>query len=174
MMEEKQLERYPFFRKIGAFSINRTSPRSIRDSLRYAETRLRHGGSIWLFPQGEIRHLEERPLAFQGGIGSLLERVPEAAAVPVTLYYSLAGHQKADASLLFGTPVMEDWRRLGRRAAAEELRRLLQSQLDGHRELALRAVAAEDGGAPCGFRPLMKPGVSTSDAFDSFKKRVGL
>ena len=41
MMEHFNMVRFRFFRRIGAFSIDRTDPRSVRASLDYAVGRLR-------------------------------------------------------------------------------------------------------------------------------------
>lgn len=65
MMDEEQMKRYRFFRKIGAFSIDKKSSRAIVASLRYSESLLNQGYGVWLFPQGDIEHLERRPLRFQ-------------------------------------------------------------------------------------------------------------
>ncbi|WP_461671298.1 lysophospholipid acyltransferase family protein, partial [Mycobacterium tuberculosis] len=69
MMDEKQLKKFRFFRRLGAFSVDKSSQRGILQSLRYAEEKLKAGHNVWLFPQGDIRHLEARPLQFQSGTG---------------------------------------------------------------------------------------------------------
>ncbi|KMU98291.1 hypothetical protein ACS72_16070, partial [Acinetobacter sp. VT 511] len=69
MMEEQQLQQYAFFRKLGAYSINKESASGIRTSLQYTSELLDSGKRVWIFPQGEILHQEARPIQFRPGIG---------------------------------------------------------------------------------------------------------
>lgn len=168
MMDEKQLSRYRFFHKLGAFSIDKESLRGILQSLRYAADLLEAGNSVWIYPQGDIYHLEERPLYFQNGIGYLLERCPQAVVQPVSAYYTLGMNQKAEATLWFGEPVHHNWAAFGRKGIASNLQELLERQLDAHRALA---IAAPDGQLQ-GFRPLLIGSLSTNEVFDAFKRRA--
>jgi 1-acyl-sn-glycerol-3-phosphate acyltransferase len=51
MMGEDGLRRFPFFRKLGAFSIDSSSRRDIKASLLYAKEQLAGGKSVFFFPQ---------------------------------------------------------------------------------------------------------------------------
>ncbi|WP_099520938.1 lysophospholipid acyltransferase family protein [Paenibacillus sp. BIHB 4019] len=168
MMDERQMKRYAFFRRIGAFSVNKENLREMAASLRYAAGLLRSGGAVWLFPQGDIFHLESRPLQFQTGIGYLLERCPDAAVLPVSLYYTMGLHQKASATFSIGSRIEDDWRALGRKEAAMLLERKLEEQLDEHR---LAVIAGADGERD-GFRPLLATGRSVNETFDQMKGRA--
>ncbi|MBB3112894.1 1-acyl-sn-glycerol-3-phosphate acyltransferase [Paenibacillus phyllosphaerae] len=168
MMDEAQLKDFAFFRRLGAFSVNRYSPKDIARTLSYAQRLLRAGGRVWVFPQGEIQHAELRPLRFQRGVCHLLERLPDTVVIPVTAYYSNCLHQRADASIWFGEPVTVDWRKYGRDEAIAFLQAGLQSQLDRHRELA---IAAPDGKLN-GFVPVLRQGSSISEWYRSWKRRV--
>ncbi len=137
MMEERQLARYRFFRRIGAFSIDQSSTAGIRASFRYAAGLLKEGHSVWLYPQGEIAHLERRPLGFRSGAGLLLQLVPEATAVPVTLYARFGFHQKPEAALRFGNPIQRDWHAAGRAEIARELEEAVTTQLDQMRQQSI-------------------------------------
>ncbi len=169
MMDEKQLKQFRFFRRLGAFSVDKTSRRGMVESLRYAEDMLKQGHHVWLFPQGDIRHLEARPLQFSSGAGYLLERCGDVAVQPVTVYYSFSSQQKAVASLSFGAPIHADWPGMGRKPASELLRQTLEKQLDAHRE----ASVAADGGIMDGYRSMLRGSPSTSERFDAFKRRLG-
>ncbi|GFZ79387.1 glycerol acyltransferase [Paenibacillus marchantiophytorum] len=168
MMDEKQMSRYRFFRKIGAFSIDKSSYRGVIESLHYSEQLLKQGHSVWLFPQGDIQHLEHRPLQFQNGIGYLLERCPEAIVQPVTAYYSLGLHQKAEVSLLFGMQIEHDWLLESRKLRNAMLRARLEQQLDDHRNLVIRT----NGGAIVGARSLLQTTRSTNEKYDAWKNGV--
>lgn len=170
MMDEKQMNRYPFFRKIGAFSIDKTSLRGIIQSLHYAGKLLDRGACVWLFPQGEIYHSEVRPLHFQSGCGYLLAECEAAAVVPVTMISAMLQHQKPDASLWAGEPIFQNWKQLGRKKTVEELRISLENQLNVHRQL----VISEQNTISEQFIPILEEGRSTNDIFDDFRKKVGI
>lgn len=71
LMEDKQIEQYPFFNKIGAFSINRDNTRSAITSLRYAvQSMQRKQASLFIYPEGELRPISGT-LDFEGGLGWL-------------------------------------------------------------------------------------------------------
>lgn len=53
MMEEEQLRKYAFFRKLGAYSINPGSPGDARASLRYTAGLLQAGENVWMYPEGK-------------------------------------------------------------------------------------------------------------------------
>ncbi|MFF2089336.1 lysophospholipid acyltransferase family protein [Paenibacillus sp. NPDC058174] len=168
MMDEKQLSRYRFFSRAGAFSIDKESLQGILQSLRYAIELLKSGNSVWVYPQGDIYHLETRPIVFQSGIGYILERCPNAVVQPVTAYYTMGSNQKPDVTLWFGEPVQRDWQAIGRKEIASELQGLLEQQLDNHR---LQAIDAIDRPLES-FRTLINGTRSTSEAFDTFKRRA--
>src|ERR1700722_5942599 len=65
MMEHFNLLRFGFFRRIGAFSVDRTDPVSVRASLEYAAGLFhRPRAGVWIFPQGKIEANDARPLTF--------------------------------------------------------------------------------------------------------------
>jgi 1-acyl-sn-glycerol-3-phosphate acyltransferase len=75
MMLERQLERFRFFQRIGAFGIRPGSPRSVAKALDYSASLLADpANALCLFPQGEMRHPEARPLGFRRGLESILTR----------------------------------------------------------------------------------------------------
>ncbi|MFD2670375.1 lysophospholipid acyltransferase family protein [Marinicrinis sediminis] len=151
MMEEEQLRKYAFFRKLGAFSINKSNPKSMMASLRYSQELLEQGASVWLFPQGDIYHQEARPLTFFSGAAYLAKQVTEAPVVPVTLYYSLTMHQKNEASLWLGDALPADWKQLDRREWTKRMEVHMEKQLDAHRSLVIAHARAD---SRPGFYPL--------------------
>ncbi|MBO9128686.1 lysophospholipid acyltransferase family protein [Bacillus sp. 165] len=105
MMHESGMKRFPFFRYLGAFTINRSNPKDIIHSLHYACERLQQKESIWLFPQGDEKHLEIRPLSFLPGFVYIIENNLDIPIVPVSYYYSFGHHQKPDLYIAFGEPL---------------------------------------------------------------------
>ncbi|WP_459954339.1 lysophospholipid acyltransferase family protein [Paenibacillus pini] len=167
MMEERQLQKYAFFRKVGAYSINRDSSGDIRQSLRYTAELLEAGHRAWIFPQGEIKHLESRPITFKPGIGLLLRQCPKAAVVPVSLYHSLYQHSKPDVTMCFGSPITLPWSEMSTRSITSSLQQLLSDQVDAHRG----EIIASESGIPEGYQGLMKWGRSTNEWLDGFKRK---
>ncbi len=71
MMEHFNMRRFGFFRRIGAFSVDRTDPTSVRASINYAVGLLEGPrAGVWIFPQGRMVGNDVRPLGFQHGLRS--------------------------------------------------------------------------------------------------------
>lgn len=132
MMHEKNLEKYKFFRNLGAFSIDKQNPKDIIRSLQYAEELLRQGKSVVLFPQGDEFHQEIRPLAFHSGIGYMLEKQPKVPVIPITFYYSFRHDQKPEVWIHQGPSLfIEEIPGSSRKEKSAYLQQYLTSQLDG-------------------------------------------
>ena len=71
IIEYQQLKKHRFFTRIGAFSIDRSRPRSVLDTLRYAADLITadsdRQNALWIFPQGKIEPVDQRPLLFLKG-----------------------------------------------------------------------------------------------------------
>ncbi|EWG10948.1 lysophospholipid acyltransferase family protein [Cytobacillus firmus] len=105
MMHEQGLKQFPYFKKLGAFSINSSSPKETLKTMKYAEKLLKNGSSIWIFPQGDEFHLEKRPLHFQQGPLYLQEKLPEIPLIPVAFYYSFSHKRKPEVWISAGSPL---------------------------------------------------------------------
>lgn len=105
LMEDKQMRQYPFFKKIGAFSINRDDPRKAITSLRYAvQSMKREGASLFLYPEGKITPPGSK-MTFEGGISWLHSKVPEVDFVPIGIYMHTIRHDKPELHLHIGEAV---------------------------------------------------------------------
>ncbi|AIQ55212.1 lysophospholipid acyltransferase family protein [Paenibacillus sp. FSL R7-0331] len=166
MMEEAQLRKFQFFRRLGAYSINRSEPADVRASLRYTAGLLGEGGSVWMYPEGELLPLEHRPLELKEGAAVVLRLCPDAAVVPVTLYHGLFFHPKPEATLVAGPPQIHPWKAMDRHSITALLASCLREQLDGHRRLILE----HQGHMPAGFEPLMKTGGSVHERYDAWRR----
>lgn len=168
MMDEAQLQQYRFFSRLGAYSIDKTNGKAMIESLQYTADLLQRNERVWIFPQGDIHHLEKRPIDFQSGVGYILQKAPHTIVVPVTAYYSLSPHQRADATLIIGNPLIESWDDMKRKEIAIMLSNKLEEQLDLHRS----SVIASPGELLPGFEYLFAPAFSTNEVMDVFKRRV--
>ncbi|MCM3747735.1 lysophospholipid acyltransferase family protein [Paenibacillus pasadenensis] len=169
LMDERGLRQYPFFRRLGAFSVNRERPRDVLAALTYAEQRLRSGCPVWIFPQGAITP-PELSVEAQNGIGQLLCRLGAAEVRPVTLHYVLGDHQKPAATVKAGRPLTLDWSGLSRAEAASLVADRLQNQAEEHRRELAEHPLPDKGGS---FRLVLSGGRSTSDRYRSWKERWG-
>ncbi len=110
LMDDKNLERLPFFGPLGAMPLSTAGGPQLRRQLAAAATHLAGPGRVlWLFPQGRQRAWHHRPLGFLAGL-RLLARHPRAASpliVPASLAYpwreapvpSMVLHLHADAAV---------------------------------------------------------------------------
>ena len=109
MMEHFNMVRFGFFRRIGAFSVDRTDPTSVRASLEYAAGLLRAPRSgVWVFPQGKIESNDTRPLLFQPGIRALVRRAGRVRVVPVAFRHDYWQDERPEALVRFGAPTWVD------------------------------------------------------------------
>ncbi|GAA1772072.1 lysophospholipid acyltransferase family protein [Luedemannella helvata] len=106
MVDEPQLVRYPFFRWVGAFSVDRDAPRSAAASVAYAASELAAGPArlLWIFPQGRLTPQEHRPLRVARGAAMIARRAGGATLWPVALRYEFGNRQRPDALVRLGVP----------------------------------------------------------------------
>ena len=169
MMDEQQMSRYRFFRRIGAFSVDKTSRRGILESLQYAVNLLKSGKAVWLFPQGDICHLDQRPLDFQSGAAYILQHCAEIPVIPVTMVYTMGLHQKPEASMVFGHPLEANWHELNKSSITHFLQTETQKQLDWHKSLTVKHL---DAASLPQFKALLKPRRSTNETMDIWNRKV--
>jgi 1-acyl-sn-glycerol-3-phosphate acyltransferase len=82
MMLESSLEKFWFFQKIGAFSINPSNSKSIIESFRYSRELLGNENNFLVtYPQGEIEPFEKRPLNLRGGVRAIIKPVQESVDI---------------------------------------------------------------------------------------------
>ena len=87
MMVEDLLS-FPLLRYVGAFSIDKKSPKSILRSMQYSVDFLKkERTSLWMFPQGVIKPPNHRPLELQKGIAYLAQKVDKVNLIPIAMQY---------------------------------------------------------------------------------------
>jgi chlorobactene lauroyltransferase len=141
MMEDIQLQRYQFFRYMGAFSVNRQDPREAVTSLRYATDILRSGSNrmLLMFPQGEILHNDHRPLGFFSGVGHIARQAAPCAAYPIALRYEFIGEQKPEAFISIGAPLNISPDSQSAKELANDMQQQLTTEIDRlHADLVAR------------------------------------
>ena len=100
MMLEKQLSKYKFFRKIGAYSIEPENRRSIIESLEYTVELLNQEMPlVSIFPQGQLLPWHTRPLDYKRGVEWILRKYRKSVTVlPLAIRTEFLG-----VFFLFGT-----------------------------------------------------------------------
>jgi 1-acyl-sn-glycerol-3-phosphate acyltransferase len=107
MSDLEQVKKHPFFRRVGAFSVDRTRPRDGLRAIYYAADLLNQSPcAVVIFPQGKIEPADKRPMKFEHGIARLIEKSPAANVVIVALRYEFWLDQRAE--LLIDLSVAQD------------------------------------------------------------------
>jgi 1-acyl-sn-glycerol-3-phosphate acyltransferase len=144
MMLEHRLREFWFFRKLGAYSINQQSPKSIAETLTFTASLLdtkNHSRSlVVMFPQGELRPWGARPLAYNRGIEWLLKKCPAPVLMlPLAMRCELLSEEKPSVFLMCGSPHTATTDSFeGAAALEQEMMHLLN-------ELERRIIAGEKG-----------------------------
>jgi len=136
MMEEKNLQKYRFFRRVGAFGVNLESVRSRSQSFRHALHFLRGEDQrrcFLIYPQGRlVSPLEKHWPSFQPGLESLLRLCPAVTAIPLIHEIVPVKHPLPDVWIELGKPL------LGRhRPSLGDLEAALQGTYESFQEKAL-------------------------------------
>ncbi|MBE0644285.1 MAG: lysophospholipid acyltransferase family protein [Bacteroidetes bacterium] len=136
MMEEEQVARYGFFRKVGCFSVVRENPRAAMRSLQYAADLLRGSSrALWVFPQGVLTSAEKRPLRFYTGTARLLRDIGEVIAIPVAFRYEFVEDELPEAFIACGSPWhIRDGERVDIRLTTGIMEQLLNHEMLVQRE----------------------------------------
>jgi 1-acyl-sn-glycerol-3-phosphate acyltransferase len=163
MMEHFNLTRFRFFRRIGAFSVDRTDPASLRESLDYTlELLARPRATVWIFPQGKIAPNDARPLAFQPGLRALLTRAGRLRIAPVAIRPEFWQEERPELLVRIGAP---RWVEKDQRATLlEDWQRILTDELDALRDDAL----AQD---PTRFESLLRGPLSINERYGRLRAR---
>lgn len=145
VMEWEQVDRYPFFRRIGCYSIDRKDPRSALGSLRYGIDWLNGGTgrSLFLYPEGKITNpvLAESP--FESGVGWMLPQLADHVdIVPLIQLNHMMHNPKPDLFLQLGKPLARETLGSGKKDITAALQRIIT---DMRQELAERASPKEPG-----------------------------
>jgi len=133
MMEEKQLRKLRFFRRLGAFSIVRENPREAFKSIEYSVKILseRKNRVLLIFPQGEIFHNDASPMRFFNGLSKIIEESGDCLVCPVALRYEFLGNYKPEIFIAVGEPKrFSSVDKIARKKITRELEAILTNCLD--------------------------------------------
>ncbi|MCH8556200.1 MAG: lysophospholipid acyltransferase family protein [Balneolia bacterium] len=151
VMEWEQVHRYPFFRRIGCFSIDRKDYRSALKSLRYGIEWLNNapGRSLFLYPEGKITNPQLPDSQFETGIGWMASQLEEHVdLVPFIQHSHLMHHSKPELYLQLGSPVD----RSGFKASSKkDITASLEAQIKTQQLLFVEKASAKEHDIPVLF-----------------------
>ena len=108
-MEDKQMQQYTFFSKIGAFSINLENPKASIQSLRYAvESMQRENSCLFIYPEGTITPASNSAPDFKGGLSWLYSKTENIDYVPIHIYAHFLRSSKPELYISIGELVNHD------------------------------------------------------------------
>jgi hypothetical protein len=109
MTEDFNMRKFGFFRRVGAYSVDRSDPLAIRASIEYTVELLRlPRAGVWIFPQGKIVCNDVRPLDFQGGLRLIVRRAGRVRIVPTAFRYEFWQDERPEAFVRVGAPFYLD------------------------------------------------------------------
>ncbi len=151
LMEEKNLARYRFLSRVGAFSVRPGDAVSASQSLRYARKLLqRPASAVFVFPEGELRPgTQLGPL--RRGV-EVLARFSQARCLPVAIRYAHFEHELPDVLIEVGEPHAP--------APLAGFAQRLGNTVD--------RVASAD--SPSGFRLVLRGRRSVAERWDAFRR----
>ena len=141
MMLERQLTKYKFFAKIGAYSIKPENRRGVIESLGYTVGLLsREMSLVAIFPQGELLPWHTRPLDYKRGVEWILQKYGKPVTVlPLAIRTEFLGEKRPNAFFLFGDVYSFDG---GTFQGTDWLEKTETALLE---DLALRILRQEEG-----------------------------
>ena len=103
MMAAEQFENFRFFRKLGVFSVDPSSPSDAAAAFRYSVRVLRQKGapSLWIFPAGEMLPYGS-DVRYREGFARIACAAGEIQIVPVAFRATFLKEQRPDVAILFG------------------------------------------------------------------------
>lgn len=135
MMHEDGIRRFPFFRSIGAYSVNSEDRRHMMSSLKYSVDLLESGKTVWIFPQGDEQPVEKRPLEYFSGVSYIVQKCPDVHVVPISIYYALEHTRKPNAYIRIGETLEKDrYAALDRKTMTEHFETVATNELDALRK----------------------------------------
>lgn len=108
IMDEEQIRKHPFFRKLGAYPIDRSTPGKAVKSLQFTVDFLNQKGkSVFIYPQGKLVDSNE-PVIFESGLSWLSKHCEGVDFVPVALHQHTYYSDKPSLFIKTGKPVVID------------------------------------------------------------------
>jgi 1-acyl-sn-glycerol-3-phosphate acyltransferase len=103
--DAEALAKYGFFRRLGAFGIDRSTRRGAAEFLRTSRALLDlPDATLWITAQGEFRDPRHRPVELQPGLAHLVRDLDRGLVVPLAVEYPFWNERYPEALSHFGRP----------------------------------------------------------------------
>jgi len=171
MMLEEELVKFRFFAKIGSYSVEPKSPKSLLKSLKYTVSLLQQPlmprPILFLFPEGDLHPWNSRPINYKKGIEWLLEKYAgQVNILPLAIRTEFLAEQRPEAFFLFGQNYQLDYNTFPGVNWLEEIENNLLA------DLTTRIAQSEEGQILLrGSRSVNEIFVSFMQPFRSLKKK---
>ncbi len=169
MMLEENLKKFNFLRFVGAFGIDRGSPRGALESLRYATTELQQTPprAMLMFPSGEIGSPHLRPIPFESGVAALANlcaKEHDLAVCALAIRLEYHNHEKPVAYLRLSPPRTVQ---VGQKTS--QLRAVLQDDLERqantlHQDLLESNLEH--------YQTILRGGSSVPELWDNLRQKI--
>jgi len=159
------LAKYPMFRRLGGFAVERSTRRGAVEFLRTSRVVLASPGtSLWITAQGEFSDPRTRPVVLQPGLAHLLRETEQAVVLPLAVEYPFWNERRPVALSYFGRPVQ------AAEAGADSVERLnefLARRLEQTMEALGQEAATRD---PDRFRTLVLGRAGVGGVYDAGRR----
>lgn len=176
IIEYQQLAKHRFFTRLGAFSIDRSRPKSAVRTLDYAAECLTakspNQNALWVFPQGRIEHVDKQPIRFFNGTSAIISRVLQRTdgmyLVSVVSRIEYLEEQRPDLFLSFRAPEFLEQQEF---AGQQTLTQHMQDETIEHLAWLKEKTISRDIE---GFQVLVRGAESINRKVDRVRKLAGL
>lgn len=103
MMSDAELQRFPYFRFGGAFSVDPSTTRRAYASISYAAAQAHQGAAVWIFPDGTLRPPSATPAFTSGFVHAA--RLAGVPIVPVAMRLLFLDRQRPEVFVERGQPI---------------------------------------------------------------------
>lgn len=100
------VNRYAFFKRLGAIGVDTKSLRGAAEFLRIGQTILSQPRRVfWVTAQGRFTDVRERPLNLRSGVGHLAARLDRGFILPLAIEYAFWNERTPEALVRVGEPL---------------------------------------------------------------------
>jgi len=163
------LAKYPMFRRLGCYAVERSTRQGAADFLRTSRAILAAPNTVlWITVQGEFVDPRKRPLELQPGLAHLMRRMQSGIVVPLAVEYPFWNERRPEALVRFGRPLdVADCSD----KSVPELDALLTERLTGTLDdLALEAISRD----PSRFHTLVLGRTGIGGVYDLYRRLKAL
>lgn len=163
-MEEKALEHYSLFRKMGAFPVATGSPEAGDHLFTGARQVLERGGVLWITPEGRFTDIRTRPVRFKSGLARLLSQMGRVTLIPLAFEYTFWDERLPEILVNCGEPLrIAD----GRLEKSHTWNNLLSYAMTSTQEELAQLAATRQG---TNFETIVAGGTGISGLYEYWKR----